>query len=518
MSTRNRQAVSLALILGAVVFGMVLAGGLNLTVATSAQDTGPIVPEGVVGGSGAAAGLPSFANLAEAVEHAVVSVQTATIRERPHDGVDPFEFFLGPRDRGERGDHPEREQGPPAPQGPQPPDRFRAEGGGSGFVITAAGLVVTNYHVVSDADEVTVGLEGRTYKARVVGTDPPTDIALLQIDAGHPLAYLALGDSEALRSGDWVMAIGDPFGLDKTVTVGVVSAKGRQINISGEPSFENFIQTDAAINFGNSGGPLLDVRGQVIGINSAINWGAENIGFAVPVNTLKQVLPQLRAKGEVTRGYLGILITDVDYDIAEAFGLAKPQGVLVNQVVAGQPADKAGLAHGDIILQVDGQPVKDTRFLIDYVSAKGPGGAVDLDVLRGGEHVTKTVHLTERPHQGEEPTHEENGEQGGIDWLGIRYQDLTPGSRTAHGLPDGVTGVWITSVDPTSPLWDEGIRNDGVIYVVSEVNGKKVSSVGELEAAVKEAKPGSRLRLYVRRFANGEEAPPRFVFPKVPQP
>ncbi len=516
MSTRKRQAVSFALILGAVVFGMVLAGGLDLTSPTSAQDTGPIVPEGVVGaGQGAAAGLPSFANLAEAVEHAVVSVETATISERPHQSGDPFEFFFGPRDRGDQGDPQERRQ---SPQGPEQPERYRSEGGGSGFVITADGLVVTNYHVVSDADEVTVGLEGRTYQAKVVGTDPPTDIALLRIEAGHPLQYLALGSSESLRSGDWVMAIGDPFGLDKTVTVGVVSAKGRQINISGEPSFENFIQTDAAINFGNSGGPLLNVRGEVIGINSAINWGAENIGFAVPVDTLKQVLPQLRESGEVTRGYLGILINDVDYDTAEAFGLSKPEGVLVNQVVAGQPADKAGLQHGDILLQVDGKPIASTRFLIDYVSAKGPGESVDLDVLRDGRHVTKTAHLTERPHQGEEPVREESDEQGGIDWLGIRYQDLTPGSRSSHGLPGDLAGVWITSVDPTSPLWDEGVRNDGVIYVVSEVNGKKVTSVGEFEAAVKEAKPGSRLRLYVRRFANGQEAPPRFVFPRVPQP
>ncbi len=514
MSTRNRQILSFALVLGAVVFGMVLAGGLSLTVPTSAQDTGPIVPQGVVGGEGAAAGLPSFANLAEAVEHAVVSVQTATIRERSHQGTDPFEFFFGPRDRGDRGQRPDREQ----QQEPQQPERFRSEGGGSGFVITSDGLLVTNYHVVSEADEVTVGLEGRQYKAKVVGTDPPTDIALLRIDAGHPLEYLALGDSDTLRSGDWVMAIGDPFGLDKTVTVGVVSAKGRQINISGEPSFENFIQTDAAINFGNSGGPLLNVRGEVIGINSAINWGAENIGFAVPVNTLKQVLPQLRKTGEVTRGYLGIMINDVDYDVAEAFGLDKPQGVLVNQVVAGQPADKAGLRHGDIILEVDGKPVKDTRFLIDYVSDKGPGKSVALEVVRDGKPVTKTVHLAERPRQGEEPSHEESGAEGGIDWLGIRYQDLTPGSRSAHGLPDEVAGVWITSVDPTSPLWDEGVRNDGVINIVSEVNGKKVTSAGEFEAAVKQAKPGSRLRLYVRRFANGEEAPPRFVFPKVPTP
>jgi serine protease Do len=502
MSSKRRQAVSFALILGAVAFGMVLAGGLDLTVPTSAQDSEPIVPQGVVGPEGGG-GLPSFANLAEAVEPAVASVQTSTIRERP-EGMDPFRFFFGPRDR--------REQSPD-----DEPERFRSEGGGSGFVISADGLVVTNYHVVQEADEVQVRLQGREYEAEIVGSDPPTDLALLQVDVGHELAYLALGDSDALRPGDWVMAIGDPLGLAKTVTVGVVSAKGRQINISDESSFENFIQTDAAINFGNSGGPLINVHGEVVGINSAINWGAENIGFAVPVNTLKQILPQLRDKGRVSRGYLGILINDVNYDIAQAFGLDEPHGVLVSQVLPGQPADAAGVKHGDIILEVDGHPVEDSRYLIDYVSAKGPEESVELTVVRDGERISRTVELTERPAQGDTAEVEPSGEEGGIEWLGIRYQDLTPGSRQTHGIPQDVEGVWITSVDAASPLWEEGIRNDGVIYVVTEVNGRAVASVAEFESIVREADPGSRLRLYTRRFHRGEELAPRFVFPRVPE-
>ncbi len=502
MSSKKRQAISFAMILGAVVFGMVLAAGLDLTVPTSAQSSEPIVPQGVVG-EGAGGGLPSFANLAAAVEPAVASVQTSTIRERP-EGMDPFRFFFGPRDRRERD---ERER----------PERFRSEGGGSGFVISAGGLVVTNYHVVQEADEVQVRLQGREYEAEVVGSDPPTDLALLQVDVGHELEYLALGNSDDLRPGDWVMAIGDPLGLAKTVTVGVVSAKGRQINISGETSFENFIQTDAAINFGNSGGPLINVRGEVVGINSAINWGAENIGFAVPVNTLQQILPQLRETGRVSRGYLGILINDVNYEIAEAFGLDEPQGVLVSRVIPGEPAAVAGLEHGDIVLEVDGGAVEDSRFLIDYVSAKGPGESVELTLLRDGERIARTVELTERPRQDEQAEAEPSGEEGGIEWLGIRYQDLTPGSRQTHGVPEGVDGVWITSVEATSPLWDEGIRNDGIIYVVTEINGRDVTSVQEFEEAVQSAEPGSRLRLYVRRFRQGEELAPQFVFPAVPE-
>ncbi len=501
MSTKQRQLVSFALLLGAVAFGMVLAGGLNLTSVTSAQGSDPIVPQGVVG-SEALGGLPSFANLAEAVEPAVASVQTSTIRERPR-GSDQFHYFFGPRDR---------EDG----QGDQQPERFRSEGGGSGFVVRSDGLIVTNYHVVEDADEVTVRLLGREYEAKVVGTDPPTDLALLKVDVGHELSYLALGDSDALRPGDWVMAIGDPLGLDQTVTVGVVSAKGRQINISNESSFENFIQTDAAINFGNSGGPLINVKGEVIGINSAINWGAENIGFAVPVNTLKQILPQLEDTGTVSRGYLGIMINDVDFDIAQAFGMKEPHGVLVTQVLPGEPAAKAGVVHGDIVLEADGQKVDSARFLIDYVSAKGPGETVDLTILHGGDRVTKTVKLIERPTRDEQQVAQAVPEDRGIDWLGVRYQDLTPGSRQTHGIPEGVAGVWLTNVEPTSPLWDEGVRNDGILYVVTEVNGQPVASVQEFEQAVGAAPSGSRLRLYVRQFHRGQELPPRFVFPRVP--
>ena len=501
-TARGRQATALVLILAGALFGLFLSAGLSTTsLGLAAQDDGPgpvRVPEVRAG----AVALPDFAALAEAIRPAVASIQTSRIDRMPDSRqVDPFEFFFGPRR-----------------EGPQPRERdpqFRQDSTGSGFVISADGLVVTNNHVIEGADSVTVTLGERRYPAEVKGSDPATDVALLQIDAGRILPYLELGDSEALKVGEWIMVVGSPLRLDQTVTVGVVSAKGRALGVL-DSSFENFIQTDAAINFGNSGGPLVNLDGQVVGIATLINWGAENIGFAVPINSVAQVLPQLRDTGEVHRGYLGVAIQSVDYEIAEAFGLDEPRGVLVSQVESGSPAAAAGLQHGDIILEVDGEAVADTRGLIDYVSAQGPDERVELEVLRDGERERVRVDLGERPARGERPAPQEESEESGIDWLGIRYQDLSPGNRQSHGLPEGVDGVWITSVSPTSPLWDEGVRNDGVIYVLTEVNGRQVTSVEELERAIESARPGARLRLYIRRFVNGEEAQPLFVFPQKP--
>lgn len=500
-SASRRQIAALTLLLAGTVFGLVLSAGLSTTSPGYADPDGPGPVRVPAGGDTPAA--PDFAGLAEAVRPAVVSIQSSRIGQGGRSqGVDPFEFFFGPRRPG-----PERER-----ERRQP---FRQDSTGSGFVVSADGLIVTNNHVVENADQVSVTLNGRSYPAEVQGTDPATDVALLQIDAGREVPYLELGDSEGLRVGEWIMVVGSPLSLEQTVTVGVVSAKGRSLGVL-DSSFENFIQTDAAINFGNSGGPLLNVRGQVVGIATLINFGAENIGFAVPVSTLKQILPQLREHGEVRRGYLGIQIQDVDWEIAEAFDLDEPQGVLVNSVIPDQPAADAGIEHGDIILEVDGEPVDDTRFLIDYVSAMGPGESVELTVLRDGERIERTVDLTERPSEEETTQEREDDTESGIEWLGIRYQDLTESARQMHGVPSGVDGVWITSVEPTSPLWDQGVRNDGVIYVITEVNGRPVSSARELEEIAEAVPPGSRVRLYIRRFANGEEVPPLFVFPRKP--
>ena len=504
----KRQFLTFTAIFGAMVFGMVLAGSLDLTPASrSAPDDSP-APQAVPTSPGQtmqAGGLPSFADLAETVSPAVVTIEASSFeRGSRFRSVDPFEFFFGPRRRD-------------APQEPEEDQEFRSDSGGSGFLVSSDGYVVTNNHVIRDAEQVRVRIGDRSLDAVVRGRDPATDLALLKIESDDEFPYLRLGDSELLRAGDWVMAIGSPLELANTVTVGVVSAKGRRINISQETSsFESFIQTDAAINFGNSGGPLVNLAGEVIGINTAINWGSENIGFAVPVNILRQVLPQLRDEGRVRRGYLGIGVIDLTPRAAEAFGLESTDGAMVNNVLPGLPAEKGGLEPGDIILEVDEIKVTNTRQLIDYVSAKGPDAKVELKVLREGKRINRTIELSERPSEVAEGDQDSGSEEGGIEWLGLRYQDLTPGLRSSHGMPEDLMGVWINEISPRSPLYDEGVRAGEVINVITEVNGQRVDSVASFEDAVRNAESGSRLRVYIRRFARGQELQPLFVFPAVP--
>ena len=512
-TTQKRNLATVLLVLGAVVFGMVLAGGLQWTVPSVAQEVNASLSATRLAAQSTTA-LPSFADLAEAVDPAVVSIQAATIEKNDgrRGGADPFEFFFGPRNRRPNPNQQEEQQ-EVQPGQPGQPNEFRSDSGGSGFVISRDGLVVTNFHVIEGATSVKVHLGDRDYTAEVKGHDKATDIALLKIDAGRSLRFLELGNSDQIRVGDWVMAIGNPLNLDKTVTTGVVSAKDRSIGIS-DASFENFIQTDAAINFGNSGGPLVNMRGEVIAIATAINWGAENIGFAVPVNTLKEILPQLRDKGRVSRGYLGIGINNLSYAQAQAWGLEGTEGALVQSVENGTPAAQAGIQHGDVILSVDGRKVKTTRDLINYVSNKGPEASVTLDVWRDGKIVQREVRLRERPDQDEQEAATRRPEPGrGIDWLGIQYQDVTGSLRSAHGIPDEVEGVIVTSVSPTSPLYEQFVRPGAII---TEVNGRKVSSVSEFEAAIKSAKPKSYVRLYAQLFDQRGTPQPFFAVVRVP--
>ncbi|MEM7482437.1 MAG: Do family serine endopeptidase [Acidobacteriota bacterium] len=479
MSTsRSRRFFTFLLVAGAVVFGMALAGGLDMTPSGDAQSNTTALAIAVdtpAGGGG-------FADLAEAVEPAVVSIAAATFDAEPR-RQNPLEFFF-------------RGPGGPGQGDSDDPQRRRQDSGGSGFVISPDGLVVTNNHVVRGADRLTVTLGDRTYDAEVIGTDPATDLALLKIDTGADLPYLRLGNSDSLRVGEWIMVIGSPLSLDHTVTVGVVSAKNRSLGIS-DISFENFIQTDAAINFGNSGGPLVNLRGEVVGIATAINYNAENIGFAVPVKTLESILPQLRDTGRVSRGYLGIEITNLDFNTAQAFGLETPDGALVQRVVDDQPAAEAGLRHGDIILQVDRERVSETRDLINYVSSKPPGTKVSVEVFRNGKKEGLTVKLGERPGLGIDAPAEPEDDEGGIDWLGLQYQNLTPGTRDVHGMPADMGGVWVTGVQPDSPLYEEGVRPGDVI---SEVNGAEVTTSSNFESMIGEISSGSYVRLYVRRI------------------
>jgi Do/DeqQ family serine protease len=486
-----------------VILGLLLGGALELGPPIEASPAGGPV-EVSARDMAAAAPLPSYADLAEKILPAVVSIQAQTIERGPsprrrRGQPAPFDFFFGPE--GPEGDRRDRE--------------YRNDAGGSGFVVSDDGLVVTNHHVIDGATKVRVHLGDRDYDAEIKGTDAATDLALLKIDAGRRLPYLKLGDSDKLRVGDHVIAVGSPLALQQTVTAGIVSAKGRAIGLTQDTSFENFIQTDAAINRGNSGGPLVNLRAEVVGIATAMNWGAENIGFAVPVNTLAAVLPQLRDQGKVSRGYLGINIQNLDWERAQAFGLEAAAGALVTSVVSGSPADRAGVEHGDVVVAVDGRSVKETRDLVDYVSARPPGSTVRLEVLRDGKRVEKQVELAERELPGRARESEGEGEGRGIDWLGLDYQELTPQLRENFGIGEREEGVVVREIAPSSPLYDEGVAPGDLI---AEVNGRPVASGDEFERLVREAPPGSYLRFYVKRFdpRRGGESLGFFAVVRVP--
>ncbi len=500
-SNVRRQSFTVALVLGAVIFGMVLAGGLELTPSSVAESTasgGQAVTMPVA----ASTQLPSFADLASAVSPAVVSIQATRIEEAQESGpLRGLERFFNQQRRG--------------PQG-EAPQRRRSDASGSGFVISGDGYVVTNHHVIEDATDLQVFLDGRQYSAEVKGIDPATDIALLKIEPEAPLSYLEFADSDSVRVGDWLMVIGSPLQLQNSVSVGVVSAKGRSINITADRSLENFIQTDAAINFGNSGGPLVDMRGRVIGIATAINFGAENIGFAVPVNILKRVLPQLQETGMVRRGFLGVGIADLEYDDAQAFGLDSTDGALITSVRPGGPAEEAGLRHGDIILRVEGRDIVNNRDLIDHVSSMPPGEKVALRIFRNGKTIDKNLVLGERPPMDGAvvPVEAPSSDNDPVQWMGISYQDLTPTLRSGHGVPEGLEGVMVTSVDPESPLYDENVRP---LDIIVEANGQSISNVKELQAVAAELGSGAFLRLYVTRFdPNSGQTVSFFAIVRVP--
>jgi serine protease Do len=490
MQKSTKQALSFSvLIAGAVIFGMVVAGAVNVTPRTEAQQpamaaktrTGPV-------------SVPSFAEIAEVAMPSVVSITSTDIVKGAsrrysapfgNNNEDPFEFFFGQPNRDRRGQRDE--------------DEHKEQQSGTGFVISEDGYIVTNYHVIDGADKIEVRHGKNRFDAKVVGRDPATDLALLKVNAHERFVPLPLGDSDRLRVGEWVMAIGDPIIFDKTVTVGVVSAKDRQ-GISSDQttrSFENFIQTDAAINLGNSGGPLINVNGEVIGINTAIYRPAQNIGFAVPVNTLKTILPQLRDKGKVVRGYLGINIENVDADKQAAFHLKTMEGAFVQSVLAGEPAESAGVRPGDTIVKVDDVAVKDTRDLIGYVSAKAPGSKVRLTVERDGRETALTATLAERQLEGiagsEKGASASDEPKGKI---GISVAPLSPQARKSLGVEASVDGLYVEHVKEVSPAYDANIRDGDVI---TQVNGRPVTSTDEFARIVKSARKGDYLRLYVLR-------------------
>jgi len=481
MQREKQKYYSLAaIVVAAVLFGMVIAGGLDLTPPVDADRHDQVQPvmETIA--------APDFATLADRVMPSVVSVTIKDVQDSSERGRrmprDPFhEFWRGPE-----------------PPSDEPSVRRSA---GSGFFISGDGEIVTNYHVIEDADAIEIELvDGTRFDAEVIGRDEATDLAVIRVTKpDRDFAYLALGESETVRVGEWVMAVGNPLNMDHTVTVGVVSAKGRVLGLSREgTSFENYIQTDAAINLGNSGGPLVNIRGEVIAINTAINARGQNLGFAVPVNTLRQILPQLREHGMVVRGFLGISVNNLDQDSAEAFGLSSRDGALVEGVTPGRAADKGGVRHGDIVVEIDGDPIEDTRELIDTISAMPPGTEVELTVVRDGKRRKLEVELEARDAIGTETTREEESSRDDdtAERLGISVSELSTQIRRMYGIEDDVEGVVITRVMPVSPAADEGLfRGD----VIKEANGETIESVGQLRDIVGEVSQGGYLRLYVQR-------------------
>lgn len=427
-------------------------------------------------------GTVNFADVAAQINPAVVNVD-AVSRKRSHARVrdgSPHPWDRLPEDDAQPGD-------------PETPD----EGSGSGFVIEADGYILTNHHVVDGAERITVKLaDGRSLRARVIGSDAATDIALLKVDSPGPLPVAPLGDSSSLRVGEWVCAIGNPLAYEHTVTVGVVSYLGRKLF---DASLDDYIQTDAAINFGNSGGPLINARGEVIGINAAISWKASNIGFAIPINQASAILPQLKAHGRVSRGYLGITLRDLDPDLGQSLGLSGVNGALVQDVSAGSPGERAGLHVYDVILSVDGEHVSSNDDLIRRIAARAPGSMVKLRLLRDDREQALAVRLGERPADevSEAPvTHpaaKPRPAQRPASLLGVTVREVDKLVARRLQLPDGVSGVLITAVDPLTSAYEAGLDRGDIIL---EVNRQPVRSVGDFARLTGNASSGQVLAIY----------------------
>ena len=435
--------------------------------------------------------LPDFVDLAKRSFPAVVNISTTSAGGEtgggrrgpggPHGGTpgapeeffEPFERFFGP--------------------GQMPRRPFKQKSLGSGFVIDKLGSILTNNHVIEDADEIVVKFaDGSEHKAKVLGRDKKTDIALIRIAKAPTVTPVVLGDSEHLEVGEWVMAIGNPFGLESTVTAGIVSAKGRHI---GAGPYDNFIQTDASINPGNSGGPLINLRGEVVGINSAIysrSGGNIGIGFASPINIAKDMLPDLESKGRVTRGWLGVLIQKVTPEIAESLGLKAPNGALVADVMKDGPAKEAGVQVGDVIVEFNGMAVKDSADLPLVVARTPIGKVVKVKVIRGGSDKTLDVRVQAlKDEEVEVASASDEAED-----FGLAVQNLTPQIAESLGLEGTARGVVVSSITPGSSADEAQLRRGDVIL---EVNRKAVKDAGAFRAALKANTEGKGLLLLVRR-------------------
>jgi serine protease Do len=437
----------------------------------------------------------AFSAAAKAAMPAVVSIKVEKAVEMgrtrewggPPQFNDPFSPF--------HDDFLRRFFGGPMPRG-QAPRKYRQQGLGSGFIISEDGYILTNNHVVRDVDKMTITLQdGRTFTdARLIGTDPESEVALIKIE-GRGFPVLPLGDSDKADIGDWVIAIGNPFGLNETVTVGVISAVGRSnVHVA---AYENFIQTDAAINPGNSGGPLVNLDGQVIGINTAIlseSGGYMGIGFAIPINMARTIQEQLRSSGKVSRGYVGLIAQDVTPDVAELLKLKEPAGVVIAQIEEDSPAEKAGLRVQDVILEVDGKKITTYDAFRNDVALLKPDSRAKLSISRAGKPMSITITLGERPSNlGQKEQSTQEPEQT----LGIEVQNLTRELAEPFGYRLG-EGVIVSEVVPGSPADEKGIQQGDLI---ASVNRQSVASVEEFSAAVRQSRKTGKVLLLVKHGA-----------------
>ncbi|HPP12917.1 MAG TPA: DegQ family serine endoprotease [bacterium] len=482
----------LGTVAGAVVVA-VLAVALNLNTGRLLARNGRpgLKPLQVVDSGGALSLQNAFVQVAKMVKPSVVQITTEKVITQRYwdpfgDLDDLFDNFFGgvPRRR-------------------QPPRTFqrKQQGLGSGFIIDQQGHILTNNHVIDGVDKILVKLldEDRKYEARVVGTDPKTDLALIKVDFKRSVTPVILGDSDAIEVGEWVIAIGNPMGLEETVTTGVVSAKGR--SGFGITQYEDFIQTDAAINPGNSGGPLVNIRGEVIGINTFIisPYAAQNIGFAIPINIARRVFTQLKEHGKVSRGFLGVMLQPLTEELAASFGLKETSGALVAEVLKDTPAEKGGLQPGDVILELNGKPVKDIKDLQIKVADTKAGETLALTIWRDKKKLTVTVKAGEAPEEpiasGKEPSEKE--------WRGMKVSEITPELKQHFQLPDD-KGVVVTEVKPNSPA-DESDLTPGTI--IRRVGSNNITCMADYQKAIRTIRKNESVVLLVTQSGRNRWVP-----------
>jgi serine protease Do len=379
--------------------------------------------------------------------------------------------------------------------GEQLPKDHKERSLGSGFIIDKDGFIVTNNHVIENADMIKVKMkDGKEFNAEIIGKDPSTDLALIKVPSGNNLPVIAFGDSNNLKVGQWVVAIGSPFGLEQTVTAGILSAKGRVI---GSGPYDNFLQTDASINPGNSGGPLIDMQGKVVGINTAIIASGQGIGFAIPINLASGIIEQLKNKGEVTRGWLGVVISDINDDVAEYYGVKDKKGAMVMEVVKGDPADLAGIQANDIILEVNDQKVETSRDLTNIIAGISVGEKVKIQVLRNNKKQTFTVEISKRPEESKLAT--KTPEKGREDEIGIRVANLTP--EIAHRLNLSPSdGVLVERIEPGSKAAEAGVQAGDVI---KEINHHAIKSIQDYSSQISKLKKNDVIQIFIWRMNAG---------------